>query len=324
MTTPEQSEAIPMVLLAQTLARFVEPTAQIAEVTATALAPGMSGATVHRYRVGYTAGGQQTNTSLVTKVATRREWDVLRYLNAQQQPNVPFAHALDEGRTDRILICMQDVGDTTRPTSLEPITDVELQREAAGLASIHAANMPQAAELAWLPRVDRGYLEEMLFQRTWRPAWERALASHAFREAFRDAIPRVEAAAATIVDDMSSLFQDTQAQTLIHTDLNPSNVLVQGGKPYFIDWQAALWGPLYLDLPHHHCTLAQAEHYRHAQAARGVTVSPDAFAERYRVAARYTGLRYMWWTLDEWLADPSQTAWVQHYIGLVTGDGLAA
>jgi fructosamine-3-kinase len=322
MTKPEQSESVPVELLAQTLARFVEPRAQIAEVTTTALAPGMSGAAVHRYRIGYTAGGQQTNTSLVTKVATRREWDVLRYLNAQQQPNVPFAHTLDEGSSDRILICMQDVGDTTRPTSLEPITDAELQREAAGLASIHAASFGQEAALTWLPRVDRRYFEEMLFERTWRPAWERARASHAFRETFRDAIPRVEAAAARIVDDMSSLLQDTQAQTLIHTDLNPSNVLVQSGKPYFIDWQAAMWGPLELDLPHHHCTLAQAEHYRHALAAQGATVSPDTFAARYRVAARYTGLRYMWWTLDEWLSDPTQTAWVQHYIGLVTGEEL--
>jgi hypothetical protein len=32
----------------------------------------------------------------------------------------------------------------------------------------------------------------------------------------------------------------------------------------------------------------------------------------------------MWWTLEYWLSDPTQMAWVQHYIGLVTGDGIAA
>ena len=99
-------------------------------------------------------------------------------------------------------------------------------------------------------------------------------------------------------------------------------LLVQNGKPYFIDWQAAAWGTLYLDLPHHHCTLAQAEWYRLALAARGYAIRPDVFAARYRVAARYIGLRYIWWTLDYWLSDPTQTAWVQHYVGLVTGDGL--
>lgn len=83
-------------------------------------------------------------------------------------------------------------------------------------------------------------------------------------------------------------------------------------------------GPFYLDLPHHHCTLAQAEHYRRALAARGYTIPADRFAEQYRIATRYIGLRYMWWTLEYWLSDPSQTAWVQHYIGLVTGDGIAA
>jgi len=219
---------------------------------------------------------------------------------------------------------MQDVGDTTRPTSLEPITKLELEREAMGLASIHAANFAQAAMLGWLPKVDRGYLEDMLFQRTWRPAWEQALSSPAFVETFSGAIPRVEAAAATIVEDMTSLVDNAQAQTLIHADINPSNVLVQADTPYFIDWQVAMWGPLYLDLPHHHCTLAQAELYRRALAAHGYTIAPEVFAAHYRVAARYIGLRYMWWTLDYWLSDPSQTAWVQHYIGLVTGDGIDA
>ena len=324
MIEPEHSDAIPLELLAQTLARFVDPTAQITQVTYADLKSGMSGASVRRYRIIYTTGAQPAVASLVTKVATRHEWNVLRYLNAQQQPNVPFATILDESGDDHVLMCMQDVGDTTRPTSLEPITDLALEREAAGLAAIHAANFEQAATLAWLPRVRAGYLEEMLFQRTWRPAWEQALASPLFVETFRSAIPRVEAASATIMADMSSLLADTQTHTLIHADINPSNVPVQDGKPYFIDWQTARWGPLYLDLPHHHCTLAQAELYRRALAARGYAIPPDAFAAHYRVTARYIGLRYIWWTLEYWLSDSTQTAWVQHYIRLVTGEGIDA
>jgi Ser/Thr protein kinase RdoA (MazF antagonist) len=324
MSEPELSGSIPLALLAHTLRNWIDPAAQLTEVSSTNIQPGMSGASVTRHHIRYTSGGQDAEASLVTKGVTRREWDTLRYLNAQQQPNVPFADALDQSEGDQLLVCMQDVGDMTRPTSLEPITERELEREAAGLASIHAANFGHEATLAWLPRVDRSYLEDMLFQRTWRPAWEQALASAAFVEAFRSAIPRVEAAAATIVGDMSSLLNEAQAQTLIHTDLNPSNVLVQQGIPYFIDWQTTMWGPFYLDLPHHHCTLAQAEHYRRALAALGYTIPADRFAEQYRIAARYIGLRYMWWTLEYWLSDPSQTAWVQHYIGLVTGGGIAA
>jgi hypothetical protein len=77
-------------------------------------------------------------------------------------------------------------------------------------------------------------------------------------------------------------------------------------------------GPFSIDLPHHHCTLTQAEHYRQALAAHGHTIARQDFAERYRVAARYIGFRYMWWTLDYWREDPTQTPWVQHYLDLVT------
>src|SRR5262245_371028 len=182
MSEREDAGAIPLSLLAQTLTRFVDAGARLTEVTALDIEPGMSGASVRRHRISYTSGGQDAEASLVTKAVTRREWDTLRELNAQQQPNVPFAYALDQSDGDHLLVCMQDVGDTTRPTSLEPITDLELEREAAGLASIHAANFGQAAMLGWLPKVDRGYLEDMLFQRTWRPAWEQALSSPAFVE----------------------------------------------------------------------------------------------------------------------------------------------
>ena len=42
------------------------------------------------------------------------------------------------------------------------------------------------------------------------------------------------------------------------------------------------------------------------------------------MTARYIGLRYIWWTLEYWLSDSTQTAWVQHYIRLVTGEGIDA
>ena len=323
MTYSQHSDAIPTVLLAQTLARFVEPAAQIQHIGYVDLESGMSGAAVRRYTIAYaTAAGAPATTSLVTKVVERREWLTLRHLNAQQQLNVPFAHALDDGHGEHVLICMQDAGDITRPTSLEPITEAELAREASGLASIHIANADHTAALDWLPIVDRGYIEAMIFQRTWWPAWQSAIATPAFVDTFGPDIPHVEAAAATIVDDLADMLADSSAHTLIHTDLNPSNVLVHNGTPYFIDWQSAMRGPFYLDLPHHHCTLAQAEHYRHARAAHGRPIAAPEFARRYRVAARYIGLRYMWWTLEYWLSDPTQAAWVRHYIGLVTGVGI--
>jgi hypothetical protein len=311
-------------LLAQTIRRFVAPGAVIVTSESHELPGGMSGAALRRHTVRYRTSQASAQASLVTKQCDRHEWRVLQHLQSQRQPNIPFAHAIDAHGTGRLLVCMQDLGDQHRPTSLEPITDEFFAREAAGLAAIHAANFEPSPALGWLPTMDAGYVREMLFERAWRPAWEAATASARFAAAFRDAIPRVEAAAATIVEDMRALLGDEESHTLIHADLNPSNVLVRRGVPYFVDWQTAMRGPFYIDLPHHHCTLAHAEHYRRALLARGRAIAPGVFAERYRVAARYIGLRYMWWTLENWLEDQTQAPWVRHYVGLVTGDGIGA
>ena len=309
-------------LLLRTIQRFVAGDAYISNISSVQIHRGMSGAAVWRHSIQYTTAGDVTTIQLITKDAQRHEWHVIQHLQSQQQPNIPFACAIDTDHAKRLLICLQDVGDKTRPTSLEPISETEFAREAIGLATVHAANFQRHTQLEWLPLMSAGYVQETLFERYWRPAWEAALAHASFSNTFRDAIPRVEAAAATIVGDMETLLGEAESQTLIHADLNPSNVLVYNNRPYFIDWETAMRGPFYIDLPHHHCTLAQAEHYRQALAAQGHVISRQDFAERYRVAARYIGFRYMWWTLDQWRRDQTQTRWVQHYIGLITGEGI--
>jgi aminoglycoside phosphotransferase (APT) family kinase protein len=314
MITPDES--LHPLLLA-TLQRFVADDTQIVSSTSIPLQGGMSGSAVTRHMIHYTTARGASTISLITKDADQHEWRVLEHLQSQQQPNIPFAHTLDTLHGEQLQICLQDVGDQNRPTSLDPITETELAREAAGLAAIHAANF--LAALDWLPAMSASYIHDMLFVRAWQPAWERAVADPHFATTFQETIPRIEAAAATIVQDMQALLDEPAAQTLIHADLNPSNVLVDQGQPYFIDWQTAMRGPFYIDLPHHHCTLTQAEHYRQALAAQGHNISRQDFAERYLVAARYIGFRYMWWTLDYWRDDPTQTPWVQHYLDLVTG-----
>ena len=316
MFTPDQPT---LALLLATLQRFVAPDAQIVQVASQPLSGGMSGSAVARHAVQYASAAGAATVSLITKAADSHEWRALQHLQSQRQPNVPFAHSAGVAQGERLQICMQDLGDRTRPTSLDPISAAELAAEAEGLAAIHAANFVPHAQLGWLPAIDAGYIQDMLFVRAWQPAWQAALADERFVTVFGDEIPRVEAAAATIVADVRALLNEPESQTLIHADLNPSNVLVYGGRPYFIDWQTAMYGPFYIDLPHHHCTLEQAEHYRLALAARGRPIARGDFAERYRVAARYIGLRYMWWTLEYWREDPSQTAWVRHYFGLVLG-----
>lgn len=309
-------------LLQATIARYVSPTGRIVRVDPLPIGSGMSGATLRRYRVTVEpgiAGGSPRTVRLVTKDASSIERRAIAWLNAQRHPNVPFGHALAPPSADTAPICLQDAGDSHRPNSLAPVPADLVRRESAALAGIHAANLGRSHELAWLPSADHGYFERMIERDAFRPAWTAALADNAFVEQFGPAIERVEARAARIVGEMARLNDERDALTLVHTDINPSNVLVQDGIPFIIDWQAAHYGSFYLDLPHHFCTLDQAEPYRLALGRLGVAVEARRFAERYRAAAAYTGLRYLWWTLDAWREDRSMAAWVWHYVGMIEG-----
>jgi thiamine kinase-like enzyme len=230
---------------------------------------------------------------------------------------VPFAHTLDLTSDTPALLCQQDVGDTCRPTSLDPITDDELRREAEGLAAIHAANLGHSGALGWLPRTDRAYFRDFVLNRCWRPYWKKALENRSFVEQFRRRIAAVEQAAESMVEEMAALAGEAYPLTLVHTDINPSNLLVHHGRPYIIDWQVPHYGTPYLDLPHHFCTLRQAEFYRRALADRGIRIAAADFAERYRAARRCIGFRYLWWTLEEWQPEPPRIAWVTHYLNLI-------
>jgi hypothetical protein len=306
----------PRDLLQATVARHIAPAARVIGVRALPIGAGASGAAVRRYELTL-AGGPPATLRLVTKEAGPVERRALAHLHAQGLPGVPFSHTLAGDSAAPALVAMQDVGDTHRPDSRGPISGAMVRREAATLAAIHAANWGRGAELPWLPRADRAYYARMIEQIAWRPAWQRAVADPAFRAAFAAELPRVEAAATRIVDEMAALAAEGDALTLVHTDLNPSNVLRHAGGVYLVDWQAAHYGPAYLDVPHHFHTPALAEHYRAALAAQGRALAPRAFYARWRVAARYTALRYMWWTLAAWREDAAAAVWVRHYCAML-------
>lgn len=192
-----------------------------------------------------------------------------------------------------------------------------LLEEVAGLASIHVANWNRASDLPWLPKADRAYFARMIEEVYWRPHWARIVQDPKFYALFAPDLPLIEAAAATIVDDMVAIYDEADNLTLVHTDINPSNVLLLDGHPYFIDWHAAHYGPCYLDIPHHFFTPALAEYYRQALAKQGIDIPQTNFAERFRIAARYTALRYMWWTFEAWSADPANEIWVRHYFSMI-------
>lgn len=307
-------------LLQETVAEHVSPHARVLGAESLPIEPGMSGATVRRYCLALEyPTGEIATVRLVTKQAELRERRVLAWLVAQRQNAVPYSCAQDLTTDEPALVCMQDVGDTSRPVSLDPITPEELQREVEGLAAIHAANLTPCESLAGLPLINRDYFAEYVINHSWRPHWEKAVANNDFHQEFRPFIGPVEAAVEPMIEAMTALAAEPGGLTLVHTDIHPSNVLIHEGQPYYIDWQVAHRGPLYLDLPHHFCTLEQAELYRRAMSALGTRIPAPAFEEQYQAAARCVGFRYLWWTLESWRPEPRPTAWVRHYLNLISG-----
>ena len=229
-------------LLLATLDRHVAPGARLRAVDELPIGSGMSGAVVRRYAVTFETGsGIEDTVGLVTKQARPVERRVLALLNNQGHMPVPFAYSLAPEEEDSALVCLQDVGDVRRPVSLDPIPPEILRREATGLAAIHAANVGRGDALSWLPIAGATYVHNMIEERFFRPAWERAIADPAFVRAFGPAIVPVESAAASIVSEMAALDADG-LRSLVHTDVNPSNVLVYRGVPFFIDWDyRTLW-----------------------------------------------------------------------------------
>jgi hypothetical protein len=306
-------------LLAETVAAHVAPSASVVRCDAHAMQANMSGARMYRCDVTLESKTSAPQTvSLVLKQAELAERRTLAHLNCQGQPNVPYTHSLDLSADAPAWMAMQYLDGKPRPSSLDPITEAALRAEAEALAAIHTANLGKGPELAWLPHLEPAYFSEVVIGRHWRPHWERALRNNDFVQEFAAELPVVERAAESMPAEMAALLSESRSSTLVHLDINPSNVMVCRGKPYYIDWMTANYGPFYLDLPHHHCTLEQAEHYRLALHRRGVSITPADFADRYRAAANCIALRYMWWTLENWENDHTQTAWVRHYVGLIT------
>jgi Phosphotransferase enzyme family len=303
-------------LLSATVQHMMHQGARILERTSETITRGVSGAEVRRHTVTVRVpDGADTLVSLVTKMSDRIERSTLAHLNAQGQRGVPLSHAHEADRDGPDWICLQDLGDDGRPDLLSPMPDDTLDSEVIGLASIHAANAGR--RLSWLPRADREYARSMIEDVFWLPHWESAVAQNDFHEEFGSWLPRVEAAATKVVDEVAGLDAEEAGQTLVHTEINPGNVLVHDRQAFFIDWADAHHGSLYLDVPHHFWTLDLAERYRQALERLGLPIGRSDFEERYRVAARYTALRYMWWTFEAWRDDRDAAEWVLHYFGML-------
>ncbi|MNI58465.1 Phosphotransferase enzyme family protein [compost metagenome] len=174
-------------------------------------------------------------------------------------------------------------------------------------------------DLPWLPKVDEAYIAEMIGGR-WRPAWEEAKQNPDFTGTFgTEIITAIEDAAVHIVKDMEPVIADTATFTMIHNDLNPGNVLVHDNREvYFIDWEEARYGSLFMDIPLRCGNRKQAEDYRGYLGFFGCEIPQARFAKLYSIASRYLGLRFMGWNLREWQHNEQARHGLIKYMEMVT------
>lgn len=294
-------------LIRATVARFVSPHARVAGVLPIAMAPheqGWSGAKIARFRISLRDGASLT---LLTKTMGLKERRVMDQLTRQGHAHTPFTYAPDLGTNGPVLACMQDLDEEKVGIPIQddaPLSADLDSQVAVGLADIHTCYLDRAAELPWLPHADAAYVTGFLLPEMWRARWDRALATdRAFAREFGRYTSRLEKAGARFARAVQALWDEGTSLTLTHGEVHGEHVVLWRGRPYFIDWGWAYYGPFYLDLPAYF-TPRTVHRYRAALARRGVDIAEADFMERYHEMGRYVGFRYLCGGIWEWQNAP--------------------
>ncbi len=314
-------------LLQATLRAHVAPDVRVSAVARRAAgAQGYSGATLRYYDVTYARADTTARTTLVTKEAALPERRTHTWLSDHRLP-MPFGHTLDLTTDAAAPLCMQYLEGT-------PMEGERVGQAARVLAAIHHAALGRADALPWLPRATPALLADWVIDACWRRGWQSVLAGRGyinesgrhlgppkpgadFAATFAPYTRPLEDAATRFVRAMGALWAADDALTLLHGDFHRAHVRTHAQRAAVLDWGQALYGPLYLDLPHYF-SRAEAPRYRDALAALGHAIPPDEFLARYDAARAYVGFKYFGIGLWEWCYGdpPHRRDRVQRWIAL--------
>jgi hypothetical protein len=271
-------------------------------------AQGYSGATLRYYDVEYAAAGAVGQVTLVIKAAPLVERRTMAWLGARGLA-VPFSYTPDLTSDALVPICMQYTGDVL------PAAE-QARQTARALAAIHFAGPGRDGELSWVPRADPAFFAERLVDTCWRRPWRHRLFGEGYvnwggrhvedivpdsrhRAALAPYTGQLEEAADRFLRDMTVLWEEGDALTLVHGDLHGGNVRAVNGRASILDWEHARYGPLYIDLPNYF-SRETALLYRDALAELGHDIPPERFLAGYDAANPYVGFKYFGFGVTDW------------------------
>ncbi len=223
--------------------------------------PGEPEREIHLY-------GKQYRGSKGARV--RRLMEILR---STTPPDVEVAEPLGYSPKFRLLVVPALEGPTLQER-LENQTESELQskleRVGRAVATVHESPLAAYGDsLTSHGPSDEAAVLEKACRRAGAAAWPEEVTA------------RFEQACAVVRDELTTGWPGPDRQSLIHRDLHPGQVVVNGGGVGFLDWDAAAWGEPELDLGN----LAAHIMLDDLQRRGRVSVAPE------RVEALRTGYR---------------------------------
>lgn len=263
---------------------------------------GWSGAEIRRIQVTFDTGSKQ---DLVLKKAALKERLTMKRLTEQGHANTPAAFSLDTVTNEPEWMAIEDVGRVkSPPPGVEGPPQV-----AKALAKIHARNMRKGSEMPWLPHADRAYWEDYLVRQISVDHFERRMEqSPEFRKEFKMYLPLLREKSSLFAREMAALYDEKESLTLTHGDIQEvdgSHIHYLNGNVYIIDFGWCHYAPFYIDLASHF-NLEDGKRYYDELIANGISLSYDRFYERSRAAFRYAGLIYLYPSLMQWSAGPTE------------------